>query len=560
MSKDRYNILTNREEFSLNRSVYKAMGYGDGDLERPVIGIANSWNTLIPGHFNLRDVAEYVKHGIYRAGGTAVEFGVIGCCDALGQGHEGMKYILPSREIICHSIEIMAQAHNLQGLVLLGSCDKIVPGMLMAAARLDIPCILLPGGPGLAGEVKWDGRKSEMTAIDEALGAWRAGKIDKKLFEDLEEGYCSSCGSCSYYGTANTMCAMSEALGMTVTGGAWAPAPHPDRLRFATQTGEAIVDLVNRKITARDIITKDSIENAIKVCLTTSGSTNAVMHLSAIAYEAEIDMNVVDSFERLNRETPVLARVYPACDSNINDMYFAGGVPRIMSNLRSKLAMDVMTVTGKTLRENLDNYRYKYEWNPDCITTIDKPFSETGGLQIMRGNLAPNTAVTKPGAIKPEVRHFIGKAICFDREEDANEAILDGKIKPGMVVVIRYEGPKGGPGMREQYKAMKYLKGMGLDTSTALITDGRFSGTNNGCFVGHISPEAAAGGPLAIVRDGDEIEIDAINGKLELHVPDEEIARRYEELPEWECPIKRGYLALYSRTVSSAAEGSIIKW
>ena len=557
---ERYNILTNREEFSLNRSVYKAMGYNDDDLSRPVIGIANSWNTLVPGHFNLRQVAEYVKQGIYRGGGTAVEFGTIAECDALAQGHDGMHYILPSREIIANSVELMAQAHNLAGLVLLGSCDKIVPGMLMAAARLDIPCILLPGGPMMAGEVRFHGRKTDMTAIDEGLGAYRVGKITKEEFENLEEGYCSSCGSCSFYGTANTMCAMSEALGMTLPGGAMTPAVHPDRLRLATETGEAICNLVRKGITARDIITEEAVENAIKVCLTTSGSTNAVMHLAAIAYEAELDINVIDTFEKFNPITPVLARVYPACDANINDLFLAGGIPRIETKLRSLLHEQVMTVTGKTLAENLDSYRYRYPENPDCITTIDQPFSPTGGLQVMRGNLAPMTAVTKPGAIHPDARHFVGKAICFDCEEDANAAILDGKIKEGTVIVIRYEGPKGGPGMREMYKSMKYLNGMGLATTVALVTDGRFSGTNNGCFVGHVSPEAASGGPIAIVKDGDEIEIDCISGKLELKVSDAEIEERFRGWKPKEAKFKRGYLSIYARMVSSAAEGSIIKY
>lgn len=557
---ERYNILTNREEFSLNRSVYKAMGYNDDDLSRPVIGIANSWNTLVPGHFNLRQVAEYVKQGIYRGGGTAVEFGTIAECDALAQGHDGMHYILPSREIIANSVELMAQAHNLAGLVLLGSCDKIVPGMLMAAARLDIPCILLPGGPMMAGEVRFHGRKTDMTAIDEGLGAYRVGKITKEEFENLEEGYCSSCGSCSFYGTANTMCAMSEALGMTLPGGAMTPAVHPDRLRLATETGEAICNLVRKGITARDIITEEAVENAIKVCLTTSGSTNAVMHLAAIAYEAELDINVIDTFEKFNPITPVLARVYPACDANINDLFLAGGIPRIETKLRSLLHEQVMTVTGKTLAENLDSYRYRYPENPDCITTIDQPFSPTGGLQVMRGNLAPMTAVTKPGAIHPDARHFIGRAVCFDCEEDANAAILDGKIKEGTVIVIRYEGPKGGPGMREMYKSMKYLNGMGLATTVALVTDGRFSGTNNGCFVGHVSPEAASGGPIAIVKDGDEIEIDCISGKLELKVSDAEIEERFRGWKPKEPKFKRGYLSIYARMVSSAAEGSIIKY
>lgn len=558
--KDRYNILTNHEEFSLNRSVYKAMGYNDDDLERPVIGIANAWNTLVPGHFNLRQVAEAVKNGIYRGGCTAVEFGTIGECDALAQGHDGMHYILPSREIIANSVELMAQAHNLAGLVLLGSCDKIVPGMLMAAARLDIPCILLPGGPSMAGEVRFHGRKTDMTAIDEGLGAYRAGKISKEEFENLEEGYCSSCGSCSFYGTANTMCAMSEALGMTLPGGAWTPSVHPDRLRLATETGVAICHLVREGITARDIITKEAIENAIRVCLATSGSTNAVMHLAAIAYEAEIDMNVVDTFEALNPVTPVTARVYPACDANINDLFLAGGIPRVETGIKNLLYTDVMTVTGKTLEENLKAYRYRYPANPDCITTAEHPFYPTGGLQVMRGNLAPDTAVTKPGAIDPSARHFIGKALCFDCEEDANEAILRGEIQEGTVIVIRYEGPKGGPGMREMYKSMKYLNGMGMATTVALVTDGRFSGTNNGCFVGHVSPEAASGGPIAVVRDGDLIEIDTLSGLLELKVSAEEIQERLKHWTPKEPKFRRGYLSIYAKSVSSAAEGAIIKY
>lgn len=555
---DRKNILNNREEFSLNRSVYKAMGYSDEDLQRPVIGIANAWSTLVPGHFNLRQVSDYVKQGIYRGGGTAVEFGTIGCCDALGQGHEGMHYILPSRELIAGSIEVMAQAHNLAGLVLLGSCDKIVPGMLMAAARLDIPCIHLPGGPMLGGEVTFHGRKSDMTAIDEGLGALRAGKISRETFEKLEEGYCSSCGSCSFYGTANTMCTLSEALGMALSGGAMTPAVHPDRLRLAQKTGEAICNLVINEITARNIITRDAVENAVRICLATSESTNAVMHLSAIAYEAELDMNVLETFEAYNKETPVIARVYPACNADMNDLFLAGGVPRIQQNLLPLLHGQAMTVTGRPLSENLNAYVYRYEKNPDCITTLDAPFEKQGGLQIMRGNLAPMTAVTKPGAIDPSARRFTGTALCFDCEEDANRAILSGFIKEGTVIVIRYEGPKGGPGMREMYKSMKYLNGMGLAKTAALITDGRFSGTNNGCFVGHISPEAASGGPLAIVQDGDIIEIDCISGKLELKVSEEEIKQRLKTWVPKKPKFKKGYLSSYARMVSSAAEGAII--
>ena len=555
----RQNILLNKEEFSLSRSVYKAMGYGDDDLDRPVIGIANAWNTLVPGHFNLAQVAEHVKRGIYRGGGTAVEFGVIGACDGMAQGHEGMHYILPSRELIANDVEIMAQAHNLAALVLLGSCDKIVPGMLMAAARLDIPCILLPGGPMLAG-IEFAGRKSDMTAISEGLGRYRAGTMSKEDYENLEEGYCSSCGSCSFYGTANTMCVLSEALGMSVPGGAMAPAVHPDRLRLAVKTGEAICTLVKRGITARKIITKEAIENAIRICLTTSGSTNALMHLTAIAYEAELDMDVMRTFEKFNRTTPVVARVYPACNADMNDLYLAGGVPRIQQAIAPLLHLDALTVTGESLGDNLKKYRYRYPQNPDCITDLAHPFHQTGGLQVMRGNLAPDTAVTKPGAIDPSVRCFTGKAICFDSEEEAEEAILAGKVQAGMVVVIRYEGPKGGPGMREMYKAMKYLNGMGLAKSTALVTDGRFSGTNNGCFVGHISPEAASGGPIAVVENGDEIEIDSLEGRLALHVSEEEVARRLAAWQPRPPKYTRGYLAIYAKLVSSASEGAIIRY
>lgn len=554
---DRKNILNNREEFSLNRSVYKAMGYSDEDLQRPVIGIANAWSTLVPGHFNLRQVSDYVKQGIYRGGGTAVEFGTIGCCDALGQGHEGMHYILPSRELIAGSIEVMAQAHNLAGLVLLGSCDKIVPGMLMAAARLDIPCIHLPGGPMLGGEVTFHGRKSDMTAIDEGLGALRAGKISRETFEKLEEGYCSSCGSCSFYGTANTMCTLSEALGMALSGGAMTPAVHPDRLRLAQKTGEAICNLVINEITARNIITRDAVENAVRICLATSGSTNAVMHLSAIAYEAELDMNVLETFEAYNKETPVIARVYPACNADMNDLFLAGGVPRIQQNLLPLLHGQAMTVTGRPLSENLNAYVYRYEKNPDCITTLDAPFEKQGGLQIMRGNLAPMTAVTKPGAIDPSARRFTGTALCFDCEEDANRAILSGFIKEGTVIVIRYEGPKGGPGMREMLNPTAVITGMGL--KVALLTDGRFSGASRGACIGHISPEAMEGGPLALVHDGDTISIDIPNRKLELEVSDEELAKRKAEWKQPEPKVKTGYLSRYAKLVTSANTGAVMK-
>lgn len=552
-------ILGNKEEFAFNRSVYKAMGYSNDDLQRPIIGIANTWSTLVPGNYNLHSLADYVKRGIYRGGCTAVEFGVIGVCDGTAQGHSGMNYVLPSRELIANDVETMARAHCLDGLVLLGSCDKIVPGLLMAAARLDIPCIHLAGGPMIGG-IEFDGRKSDLTSVSEAAGMLRAGNITEKELEILEENACSSCGSCSFYGTANTMCCLSEALGMALPGSALIPAPHPERIRIAQQTGEAICQLVKNNITSRQILKDGAIENAIRVCLATSGSTNAVLHLSAIAYEAGLSISVMDTFEKLNLKTPVVAKVNPASKYDMDDFYHAGGIPRVMTSIQELLNLDVLTVTGQTLKENLGSYWYPFPENHNVIRKMDNPFSGTGGLSVLHGNLAPDTGISKPGAIDSSVRIFTGKAVTFDCEEDAECAILAGEIKPGTVLVVRYEGPKGGPGMREMYKAMKYLNGMGLAKSTAIITDGRFSGTNNGCFVGHISPEAAEGGPIALIKDGDEIEIDTIHGTLNVHVSDEELSKRRRLWTPKVPKYKSGYLAIYSKLVSSAAEGAIIKY
>ncbi len=550
-------ILGDPETFSINRCVFKSMGYGDDDLKRPVIGIANAWSTLVPGHFNLRVLADHVKQGIYRAGGTAVEFGVIGVCDGTAQGHEGMHFALPSRELIANDVETMARAHGLSGLVLLGSCDKTVPGLLMAAARLDIPCIFLPGGPMLGGVV-FGGRKADLTSSSEAVGMLKNGDITMETLNDLEETCTSSCGSCSFYGTANTMCCLAEALGMSLPGSALIPAPHPDRLRMAQQTGIAICNLVEKGISARSIITRQAIENAIAVCLSTSGSTNAVLHLAAIAYEAEIKMNVVETFRLMNEKIPILAKVNPAGPYDMNDFFMAGGIPRVMKNLSSLIAMDVLTASGETLEQNLEVYRFKFPENHEVIRELGDAFSNRGGLAVLSGNLAPHTAISKPGAIHPSVRHFIGTAKVYDCEEDAEKAILNKEITPGTVVVIRYEGPKGGPGMREMYKAMKYLNGLGLGTSTALITDGRFSGTNNGCFVGHISPEAASGGPIAIVRNGDSIEIDVDKGLLQLALSKDEIDGRLREWQPKSPKFARGYLATYSKMVSSADRGAVV--
>jgi len=557
--KFRSNDILEKPDWSFNRSVFKSVGYSDDDLSRPVIGIANSWNELVPGHANLRQVAEHVRKGIHRAGGSVAEFGVIGACDGTAQGHAGMHYILPSRDLIANDIEVMVEAHRLDGIVLLGSCDKIVPGMLMAAARLKIPAIFLPGGPMLGG-VEFDGRKSDLTTMSEALGMLKSDKIDETAYDHMEELCGPSCGSCAFYGTANTMCCLAEALGMSVPGGALVPAVYADRLRYAEETGKTIVNQVFSQITADKIITEQSLENAIRVLMATGGSTNAVLHLSAIAAEVDITAEtMMDAYHRLSESTPQVAKVNPASKYNMEDFYKAGGIPKVMQEIHSLLHLDSITVTGKTIKENLQNYKFKYPFDTNVIRSFADPFSNLKGLAILRGNLAPDTAVTKPAAIDPQMHLFTGLAQVFDSEELAEEAILGGKIKEGDVVVIRYEGPKGGPGMREMYKAMKYMYGMGLAKKTALITDGRFSGTNNGCFVGHISPEAAEGGPLAIVANGDKITIDIPNGNLHLHLSEEEIQNR---LKTWQRPkpkFTKGYLAIYSKLASSADKGAVIK-
>ncbi len=541
------------------RATYKSMGFTTEDLKRPMIGIANAWSECVPGHFNLRQVAQRVKDGIYRAGGTPVEFGVIGGCDGMGQGHDGMHYILPSREIIANSIESMAQINLFDGIVLLGSCDKIVPGMLMAAARLDIPCILLPGGP-MEGGIEFDGRKSDQTSSTEAYGMLSANKITEKEYTSLENLACPTCGSCAYLGTANTMCSLSEALGMTLPDGGIIPAASAARLAIAEDTGIKIVELVEKNITARQIITKESVRNAIKICLAMSGSTNAVMHLTAIAYEAELEMNVLEEFDQLSRETPQLAKINPASEYNMVDFYRAGGVSKLLDEMQPIISTDEMTVTANTVSENIKNHIYQYPQDSKIIKTMDDPFGYQGGVAVLRGNLAPDSGITKPGAFDESLHHFIGEAICFDSEEEAEEAILKGTIRDGHVVVIRYEGPKGGPGMREMYKAMKYLYGRGLSKTTALITDGRFSGTNNGCFVGHISPEAAEGGAIAIVNNGDKIEIDVEKRSINLLVSDEEIKNRLKEWKRPEPKFKRGYLGLYCKIAASGSEGAIMQY
>lgn len=540
------------------RATLKSMGFTTEDLKRPVIGIANAWSECVPGHYNLRQVAQRVKDGIYRAGGTPIEFGVIGGCDGMGQGHDGMHYILPSRELIANSIESMAQINLFDGLVLLGSCDKIVPGMLMAAARLDIPCIFLPGGPMEGGAV-FDGRQADQTSSTEAYGMLSAGKITEAEYVALEDTACPGCGSCSYLGTANTMCALAEALGMTLPDGGTAPATSAARMMKGEETGIKIMELVEKGITARKVLTDGAIRNAIKACLAMSGSTNAVMHLTAIAHEAELDIKVLDEFDSLSRTTPQLAKMNPACKYNVIDFYKDGGVPRLMENLQTLLETDVMTVTAHTLAENIADHKYLYPATGLVNHTMDDPFGFSGGVAVLRGNLAPDTGITKPGAFDKSLHHFEGEAICFDSEEEAEEAILSGKVHEGHVVVIRYEGPKGGPGMREMLNPTSAIAGMGLDKDVALITDGRFSGATRGASIGHVSPEAASGGPIGLVEEGDIISIDIPNHTIVLKVDDATLAERKAK---WVCPepkIKTGYLARYAKMVSSADKGAILE-
>ncbi len=546
------DILT-RPEWSMIRALYKSMGYTDEDLSKPLIGISNSWNTVVPGHYNLRQVSDYVRQGIFQAGGTPVEFGGIAACDGIANGHAGMKYILPTRDLIANDIEMMVEAHRLDAIVLLGSCDKIVPGMMMAAARLDIPAIVVVGGP-MEGGCVFDGRASDITSLTEGLGMLKAGKISEEAYAELEDNAGPSCGSCSFLGTANTMCCLAEALGLALPHSGTIPATHAARFRSAQESGRRIVEMVHKGPSARQVVTQQALENAVRVNSAIGGSTNAALHLPAIAYEADADLNM-ERFEELSSSTPHVAKMNPAAPLNVPDFHAAGGVPAVMKAILPLLHADALTVSGKTVADNVAGAP---EPEGSIIRPLDDPWSQEGGIAIMGGNLAPESAITKPAAIKPEMHVFSGKARCFDSEEEANQAILDGVVAEGDVLVVRYEGPKGGPGMREMYKAMKLLYGRGLALKTALVTDGRFSGTNSGCFVGHISPEAAEGGPLAVVQDGDEITVDVPARKLELHVSDEEIQKRLEAWTRPKPNITRGYLSLYAKLATSAAEGAVI--
>lgn len=560
MNKDHYGQFLERD-YITPRYCYRGCAVSDDDLSRPIIGIANSFNEMVPGHKNLRDVAQYVKYGVYRAGGTPLEFGTIACCDGVAMAHDGMHYVLPSRDLIADSVEVQAKAHKLDALVLLASCDKIVPGMMMAAARLNIPCIMIHGGCMLSAPAFGEHEKTDATFVAEAQGMLDVGTIDDDQFMNLLNTCLPSFGSCQFYGTANTMCCMSEAMGLALPGSSTIPASHTARLQAALKTGETIVEMVKNRRTSHSVITEKSIENAIIYAIATGGSSNAVIHCCALAHEINISpQKILAAFQRYSDTVPQIAKIYPATRKyDMEDFYRAGGVQAVMKELKDFLHKDCLTVNGLTIEQNYQKYRSPYPSNPDMIRTLENPHSTMGGLAIMYGNLAPESGVSKPSAIPEELRIFTGTAVCFDSEEECITAIHDLKIKAGDVIVIRYEGPKGGPGMREMFLALKLLNGQGLGRSTALVTDGRFSGTNNGCFVGHVSPEAAEGGPIALVQNGDKITIDVVHRDLHLHVSDEELARRKAAWAYTPRTNVDGYLARYADKVSSAAAGGILK-
>lgn len=536
-----------------HRSLFYAMGYTKEELERPLVGIANAYNQIIPGHIHLREIAESASAGVRLAGGTPVEFGVIGVCDGIAMGHVGMKYSLPSRELIADSIEIMARAHQFDALILIASCDKIVPGMLMAAARLDIPCIFLSGGPMLAGRV--EGKDVSLSTVFEAVGRVKSGRMTPEEMEELELSACPGCGSCAGIFTANTMNCLSEALGIALPGNGTIPAPFAARRRLAKEAGMAIMNLIQQNITPRDIFTREAFLNAIALDMALGGSTNAVLHLMAIAHEAGVPLELED-FDMISRRTPHLCAIDPLGPHHIQDLYEAGGVSAILNELaqHNLINKDCLTVTGKSLGENIKNARRKRE---DVIRPVEDPYHPEGGVAILRGNLAPEGAVVKHAGVSSRMMKREGQARVFDEEEAAVKAILSGQIVPGDVVVIRYEGPKGGPGMREMLLPTSALVGMGLDEEVALVTDGRFSGATRGAAIGHVSPEAAEGGPIALLRNGDIISIDIPQRRIDVLLSEEELEKRRREWQPRGLKIKTGYLHRYAKQVSSAGKGAV---
>lgn len=537
-----------------HRSLFKASGFTDEEISRPLIGVVSAKNEVIPGHIHLDKIAEAVKTGVKVAGGTPIEFPAIGVCDGIAMGHKGMKYSLATRELIADSIESMTIAHGFDALVLIPNCDKIVPGMLIAAARLNIPAIIISGGPMLS--INYKGKFRDLNTTFEAVGAFKAGAIDEDELLGLENAACPSCGSCSGMFTANSMNCLCEVLGMALPGNGTIPAVYSERIRLAKQAGMKIMELLEKDIKPRDIITPDSIYNALRVDMALGCSTNSMLHLPAIAYEAKAPITL-DYANEISKETPNLCHLAPAGDHHVQDLYAAGGVQALMSELAKKdlLKLDTITATGKTLGENIEKC---HVLDYDVIRPIDNPYSETGGIAVLKGNLAPDGSVVKRSAVAPEMLQHEGPAKVFDSEEEAIEAIYAGKIVKGDVVVIRYEGPKGGPGMREMLSPTSAICGMGLDKDVALITDGRFSGATRGAAIGHVSPEAVEGGPVAFVRNGDIISIDIDNCQINLNVSEEEMAKRRENWKPNEPKVKTGYLRRYSKLVSSAIQGAVM--
>ena len=538
-----------------NRSLFYALGYTPEELERPLIGVVSAYSEIVPGHMHLDKLAQAVKSGVEMAGGTPVLIPAIGVCDGIAMGHVGMKYSLASRELICDSVETMLMAHQLDGLVLVPNCDKIVPGMVMAAVRMDVPAVVCSGGPMLSGT--YGGESVSLSKMFEAVGAYKAGHITDAQLEDCTENCCPSCGSCSGMYTANSMNCLCEAIGLALPGNGTIPAPYSKRLQMGKRAGMAIMDLVRRGVTSRQIVTERSIRNALTCDMALGCSTNTVLHLLAIAYEAGVPLDL-KLFNEISAATPNLCHLAPAGPTHMSDLYAAGGIAAVQAELAKAglLDLDVMTVTGKTLGENIQGAR---NLDTNAIRPIDDPFSPTGGLQILWGNLAPDGCVVKRSAVAEEMLRHTGPARVFDGEEDAIAAIYAGKIVPGDVVVIRYEGPSGGPGMREMLNPTSALAGMGLDKTVALITDGRFSGASRGASIGHVSPEAAAGGPICLVQEGDSITIDIPAASITLEVSEEELSRRRAV---WEAPepkVKTGWLSRYARMVSSADLGAVMR-
>lgn len=536
-------------------SLFNALGYTKEELERPLVGVVNSYNEIVPGHMNLDKITEAVKAGVRLAGGTPVEFPAIAVCDGIAMGHQGMKYSLVTRELIADSTEAMAIAHHFDALVMIPNCDKNVPGLLMAAARLNLPTVFVSGGAMLAGHV--GGRKVSLSAMFEAQGAYQAGKINDAQFDDFVQHTCETCGSCSGMYTANSMNCLTEAIGMGLRGNGTIPAVYSQRLRLAKHAGMQVMEMIEKDIRPLDIMTEAAFYNALTVDMALGCSTNTMLHLPAIAHEAGVTINP-DIVNKVSDRTPNLCHLAPAGDTHIEDLNAAGGVYAVMTELNKKglLNLDCMTVTGKTMAENLKGVQ---NLNPEIIRPIDHPFMERGGLTMLKGSLAPETGVIKQSAVLPEMMVHEGPAKVFDSEEEAQAAIDSGKIVKGDVVVIRYEGPKGGPGMREMLNPTSAIMGMGLGDSVALITDGRFSGATRGACIGHVSPEAAAGGPIAFVEDGDRIRIDIPNRTVDLLVSEDEMARRKANWTPKAPEITTGYLARYAKLVSSANEGAVLK-